>query len=176
MKASSESGECASLISTGSLSVFEAVCGPGMGLFVSFSGATLAGPDHFTRNREAAASPGLLFPRETFPRGGGSFGDELKKTCASQGLAWRWAGRFLARESLAYWCPANNWEPHGAHGEPRGRYLLRQRRAERERGRMPNKMAILLYSRVPSSRPLCGGFDLPLVFIDPRLREPIELV
>ena len=32
------------------------------------------------------------------------------------------------------------------------------------------------YSRVPSSRPLCGGFDLPLVFIDPRLREPIELV
>src|SRR5438874_5729722 len=31
-------------------------------------------------------------------------------------------------------------------------------------------------SRVPSSRPLCGGFDLPLVFIDPRLREPIELV
>src|SRR5438045_8962760 len=102
MKASSESGECASLISTGSLSVFEAVCGPGMGLFVSFSGATLAGPGHLTCNREAAASPGLLFPRETFPQGSGSFGDELKKTCASQGLAWRYAERFLARERLAY--------------------------------------------------------------------------
>src|SRR5439155_11369125 len=36
--------------------------------------------------------------------------------------------------------------------------------------------SLLRYSRVPSSRPLCGGFDLPLVFIDPRLREPIELV
>src|SRR2546421_12449351 len=35
---------------------------------------------------------------------------------------------------------------------------------------------ILKDSRVPSSRPLCGGFDLPLVFIDPRLRELIELV
>ena len=34
----------------------------------------------------------------------------------------------------------------------------------------------LVSSRVPSSRPLCGGFDLPLVFIDPRLRELIELV
>src|SRR6266852_5251905 len=38
MKASSESGECASLISTGSFSVF--VCGPGMGVSVSFSAAT----------------------------------------------------------------------------------------------------------------------------------------
>src|SRR6266550_659045 len=40
MKASSESGECFSLISTGSFSVFGAVCGPGMGVSVSFSGAT----------------------------------------------------------------------------------------------------------------------------------------
>src|SRR2546427_10931873 len=40
MKASSESGECASLISTGFFSVLGAVCGPGMGLSVSFSGAT----------------------------------------------------------------------------------------------------------------------------------------
>src|ERR1700724_1116194 len=40
MKASSESGECASLISTGSFSVFGAVCGPGMGVSVSFSAAT----------------------------------------------------------------------------------------------------------------------------------------
>src|SRR3984893_1273168 len=40
MKASSESGECASLISTGSFSVFGAVCGPGMGVSVSFLGAT----------------------------------------------------------------------------------------------------------------------------------------
>src|SRR5438309_4614231 len=112
MKASSESGECASLISTGSLSVFEAVCGPGMGLFVSFSGATLAGPDHFTRNAKRLPRLACSFPERLSHTGGGSFGDELKKTCASQGLAWRWAGRFLARESLAYWCPANNWEPH----------------------------------------------------------------
>src|SRR6266566_9259406 len=69
MKASSESGECASLISTGSLSVFEAVCGPGMGLFVSFSGATLAGPDHFACNREAAASPWLALSQRDFPTG-----------------------------------------------------------------------------------------------------------
>src|SRR6266700_2596605 len=69
MKASSESGECASLISTGSLSVFEAVCGPGMGLFVSFSGATLAGSDHFTCNREEAASPGLALSQRDFPTG-----------------------------------------------------------------------------------------------------------
>src|SRR5438094_9543337 len=40
MKASSESGECASLISTVSFSVFEAACWPGMGVSVSFSGAT----------------------------------------------------------------------------------------------------------------------------------------
>src|SRR6266403_27594 len=40
MKASSESGECASLIWTGSFSVLGAVCGPGMGASVSFSGAT----------------------------------------------------------------------------------------------------------------------------------------
>src|SRR5207244_9183046 len=40
MKASSESGECASLISTVSFSVFEAACWPGMGVSVSSSGAT----------------------------------------------------------------------------------------------------------------------------------------
>src|SRR2546430_2446059 len=70
MKASSESGECASLISTGSLSVFEAVCGPGMGVFVSFSGATPARPDHFTYNREAVASPWLWSFPERLSRGG----------------------------------------------------------------------------------------------------------
>src|SRR6266436_2763372 len=69
MKASSESGECASLFSTGSLSVFEAVCGPGMGLFVSFSGATLAGSEHFACNREAAASPWLALSQRDFPTG-----------------------------------------------------------------------------------------------------------
>ena len=113
MKASSESGECASLISTGSLSVFEAVCGAGMGLFVSFSGATRAGPDHFTCNREAAASPWLALSQRDFPTGERVFRRRTEETCASQGLAWRWAGRFLAGESLAYWCPANNWEPRG---------------------------------------------------------------
>src|SRR5882762_2491796 len=42
MKASSESGECASLISTGDFSVFEAVCGAAMGcVFLVLSWAWL---------------------------------------------------------------------------------------------------------------------------------------
>src|SRR6267143_1850246 len=110
MKASSESGECASLISTGSFSVFEAVCWPGMGLSVSFCGATPARPG---RSHEQSQSRclGLAWvpPRETFPRRRGSIGDERKRTCASQGPAGRQTGRFLARGSLAYWRPANNW-------------------------------------------------------------------
>src|SRR6266550_3402719 len=56
MKASSESGECASLIATGSFSVFGAVCGPGMGVSVSFSGAT-----------EVVASPWLGPSQRDFP-------------------------------------------------------------------------------------------------------------
>src|SRR5260370_19287524 len=64
MKASSESGECASLISTGSFSVFEAVCWPDMGLSVSFSSATPARPGRLTRNLEAVASPWLWFLSE----------------------------------------------------------------------------------------------------------------
>src|SRR4029077_6638118 len=72
-----------------------------------------AGPDHFTCNREAAASPWLALSQRDFPTGERVFRRRTEETCASQGLAWRWAGRFLARESLAYWCPANNWEPRG---------------------------------------------------------------
>src|SRR6266576_6603914 len=56
MKASSESGECASLIATGSFSVFGAVCGQGMGVSVSFSGAT-----------EVVASPWLGPSQRDFP-------------------------------------------------------------------------------------------------------------
>jgi hypothetical protein len=43
MKASSESGECASLISTVSFSVLEAVCVPDMGLSVPFVTTRLEG-------------------------------------------------------------------------------------------------------------------------------------
>src|SRR5260370_30893986 len=67
MKASSESGECASLISTGSFSVFEAVCWPGMGVSVSFSGATRARPGHFLCNLEPLASPWRWPSRRDFP-------------------------------------------------------------------------------------------------------------
>src|SRR5882757_1164089 len=99
MKASSESGECASLISTGSFSVFEAVCWPDMGLSVSFSNATTADHVHSDANGFRPPRPVWVLPRETFLPRRGSFGVERKKTCASQGLAWRQAGRFLQREA-----------------------------------------------------------------------------
>src|SRR5207253_2872961 len=67
MKASSESGECASLISTGSFSVFEAVCWPGMGLLVSYSGATPAGPGHFSRTAKRSPDPGFGPSQKDFP-------------------------------------------------------------------------------------------------------------
>src|SRR5229473_894821 len=70
MKASSESGECASLISTVSFSVFEAVCWPGMGVFVPFSSATPASPGHFTGNHEAIAPPRLPFFPKRLSHGG----------------------------------------------------------------------------------------------------------
>src|SRR6266567_1690457 len=54
MKASSESGECASLISTVSFSVFEAACWPDMGLLVSFQ----------VRTRSAWLRPALILPRD----------------------------------------------------------------------------------------------------------------
>src|SRR4029077_11547761 len=67
MKASSESGECASLISTVSFSVFEAVCWPDMGLSDSFSSATPARPGRFKRNLEGVASPGFGSSQRDIP-------------------------------------------------------------------------------------------------------------
>jgi hypothetical protein len=55
MKASSESGECASLISTGSFSVFEAVCLPAMGLLVPLFCLGLVPSRETFSSREAAA-------------------------------------------------------------------------------------------------------------------------
>src|SRR4029077_1228287 len=105
MKASSESGECASLISTGSFSVFEAVCWPDMGSSVSFCSAALQGRVVVTPASKQLPRPGFSSSQRDFPRKERVYRRRTKETCASQGLAWRQAGRFLARESLAYWRP-----------------------------------------------------------------------
>src|SRR6267143_502603 len=100
MKASSESGECASLISTGSFSVFGAVCGPGMGVSVSFSGATskwLPRPGFGPSQRDFPAEE-RVYRRRT------EDSVRVAGACVALGRA------ILARESLAYWCPANNWQ------------------------------------------------------------------
>src|ERR1700674_1895458 len=67
MKASSESGECASLISTGSFPVFEAACRPAMGLLNSSSVADPNGRGAFPRNRGAVTHPGLSSPQRQLP-------------------------------------------------------------------------------------------------------------
>src|SRR5260370_6155554 len=54
MKASSESGECASLISTVSFSILEAVCWPDMGLLVSLG----------AHAKRLASLPALVLPRD----------------------------------------------------------------------------------------------------------------
>src|ERR1700674_1947201 len=96
MKASSESGECASLISTGSFPVFEAACRPAMGLLNSSSVADPNGPRCTPAQPRSSDSPRLEFTPETASRYGEALsGDEREKTGASQGLAWRLAGRFL---------------------------------------------------------------------------------
>src|SRR6266513_4866938 len=89
MKASSESGECASLISTVSFSVFEAVCWPGMGVSVSFSGATPQSQVVSYATLERLPRPGLVLPRETFPQSRRSTGGEQEKNArvASASLA-----------------------------------------------------------------------------------------
>src|SRR5882724_978816 len=88
MKASSESGECASLISTGDFSVFEAVCRAAMGcVFLVLRWAS-------------------FFPeRRSAPRG-------RRRETNGQGRAHRWDSRGagpddFATESLAYWRPGN---------------------------------------------------------------------
>src|SRR6266699_6186259 len=104
MKASSESGECASLISSGSFLVFEAVCWPGMGVLGSSFRAARRGRGNLRCAPEPTGvhSPRLGFPKRDFLRyrklcleSGG------RKLARSRGL--RGAGRaILTRESLAY--------------------------------------------------------------------------
>src|SRR5260370_9272 len=109
MNASSESGECASLISTGSFSVFEAVCWPDMGLSVSYSSATPARPGHSTcKLRSGCLALELVPPRKTFP--------PKKGVSETNGRNLRVAGACVAhgraiscKRSLAYRRPANNW-------------------------------------------------------------------
>src|ERR1700674_846222 len=96
MKASSESGECASLISTGSFSVLEAVCWPGMGVSVSFSRSTPTRPGHFAYNREAVAWPLLWFFPERLSRPGeGPSESNGRKRARRRGLRGAGPGDFL---------------------------------------------------------------------------------
>src|SRR5260370_2277956 len=116
MKASSESGECASLISTGSFSVVEAVCWPGMSVSVSFSGATPARPGHFPCKCEAVASPWRWFFPERLSRTGEGLSETNgRKRARCRGLHGAWPGDSCKR-SLAYWGAANNWKARASGG------------------------------------------------------------
>src|SRR5713101_782267 len=104
MKASSESGECASLISTGSFSVFEAVCWPGMGVLGSSFRAARCGRGnlHCAPELTGVDSPRLGFPQRDFLCYGRlCLESDGRKFARRRGL--RGAGRaILTRESLAY--------------------------------------------------------------------------
>src|SRR5260370_41123741 len=108
MNASSASGECASLISTGSFSVFEAVCWPDMGLSVSCSSATPARPGHFKcKLRSGCLALELVPPERDFPTEEGlseTSGRNLRIAgdCVALGRA------ISCRERLAYWRAPNN--------------------------------------------------------------------
>src|SRR5438552_1199679 len=77
----------------------------------------------------------------------------------------------MPRVMCVDWWAALRTSPNSSVRSSRSRRVL-----SLERFALFLLLLLVKYSRVPSSRPLCGGFDLPLVFIDPRLREPIELV
>src|SRR6266852_1778268 len=100
MKASSESGECASLISTGSFSVFEAVRWPGMDVLDSFSGATPARPGRFTCNREVVSSPWFwFFPERLSLSGEGLSETNGRKRARRRGLRGARPGDFLQQKA-----------------------------------------------------------------------------
>src|SRR5436190_20130905 len=98
MKASSESGECASLISTVSFSVFEAVCWPGMGVSVSFSGATPQSQVVSYATSERPPRPGFGSSQRDFPVNEWSIGDG-RKGARRRGLLGAGPGDFLQREA-----------------------------------------------------------------------------
>src|SRR5260370_10892770 len=109
MNASSESAECASLITVGSFSYFEAVCWPDMGLSVYCSSATPARPGHFKcKLRSGCLALELVPPERDFPTEEGlseTSGRNLRIAGACVAL-----GRAIScKESLAYSRPPNNW-------------------------------------------------------------------
>src|SRR6266404_6731464 len=86
MNASSESGECASLISTGSFSVFEAVCWPDMGLSVPIPVRLRRGRVIPRTASKRLPGPGAGSSQRDFPTEEGSIGDERRKLARRRGL------------------------------------------------------------------------------------------
>src|SRR6266487_2082375 len=97
MKASSESGECASLISTGSFSVFEAVCWPGMGVLGSSFRAARCGRGNLRCAPELTGvdSPRLGFPQRDFLRYGNLCRESAEENLRVAGARVALAGRYL---------------------------------------------------------------------------------
>src|SRR6267154_5906263 len=95
MNASSESGECASLISTGSFSVFEAVCWPDMGLSVPIPVRLRRGRVIPRTASKRLPGPGAGSSQRDFPTEEGSIGDERKKLARRRGLRGAGPGDFL---------------------------------------------------------------------------------
>src|SRR5689334_16838293 len=102
MNASSESGECASLISTGAVSVFEAACWPGMGWWFLFSQLRLL-PEPFLLQIARSgmpcdpariASPGPKFSDSSPLAGGPPSEDEWKDTCVAGACVTQGPGNF----------------------------------------------------------------------------------
>src|SRR6266568_7408837 len=95
MKASSESGECASLISSGSFSVFEAVCWPGMGVLGSSFRAARRDRGNLRCAPELTGmdSPRLRFPQRDFLRYRKlCLESDGRKLARSRGLRGAWPG------------------------------------------------------------------------------------
>src|SRR6266700_4522261 len=97
MKASSESGECASLISSGSFSVFEAVCWPGMGVLGSSFRAARRGRGNLRCAPELTGvhSPRLGFPQRDFLRYGKLCLESAEENLRVAGACVALAGRYL---------------------------------------------------------------------------------
>src|SRR6266516_6325932 len=104
MNASSESGECASLISTGSFSVFEAVCWPGMGVLGSSLRAARRGRGNLRCAPEPTGvhSPRLGFPKRDFLRYRKLSLESAEENLRVAGACVALGRAILTRESLAY--------------------------------------------------------------------------
>src|SRR6266568_2527345 len=104
MKASSESGECASLISSGSFSVFEAVCWPGMGVLGSSFRAPRRGRGNLRCAPEPTGvdSPRLGSPNETSSVTGASVWSRTEENLRVAGACVALGRAILTRKSVAY--------------------------------------------------------------------------